>query len=622
MGVGLAMLLLLSASCGVDSSTKRIQQPKRRDSESPKEPLRDTPTATPTDQVALAPGFNGIPYDEGLQSELNHLDPLADQWDTEAFNENALAQLKKLARAINQQALGDRAGSLAADGFRSTPLRPTSLQRAYLDSLYSIDRFVAAESSELAFTHSGVGGLSEAIAQLQSELRNPSEVDFHFKIVRVNRLEDRVETEVFVELAAKTNRKIIQQSAEWTCEWTLDKTPQLLTIRIAEFEEVRAAWQLFADDTGTVLGGNESYANQLIFGADHWRESLDWRFGMEIAGPHGLAVADVNGDGLDDVFYCETGGLPNRLFLQLPDGTAQDHSATSGLDYLEPMHSALFVDLDNDGDQDAVLASGRFVLLLQNNGSGQFTRQLIHATSSMTRSMAAADFDSDGDLDIYVCGYFPRDAVGEGVGLGRPMPYHDANNGVQNFLLANKGNWHFEDVTETVGLDVNNRRFSYAASWEDFDNDGDLDLYVANDFGRNNLYRNDGGKFVDVAPQAGVEDMSAGMSVSWGDYDRDGQMDLYVGNMFSSAGNRITYQRRFREEEEPQTRSKYQRHARGNTLFRNSGDGSFEDVSVTADVTMGRWSWSSNFVDINNDGWEDLLVGNGMVTSADDPDDL
>ena len=75
-----------------------------------------------------------------------------------------------------------------------------------------------------------------------------------------------------------------------------------------------------------------------------------------------------------------------------------------------------------------------------------------------------------------------------------------------------------------------------------------LDLYVANDFGRNNLYRNDGGRFVDVAGQAGVEDMASGMSASWGDYNQDGHMDLYVGNMFSSAGNRIAYQQRFKPE--------------------------------------------------------------------------
>lgn len=236
--------------------------------------------------------------------------------------------------------------------------------------------------------------------------------------------------------------------------------------------------------------------------------------------------------------------------------------------------------------------------------------------------MAAADFDSDGDLDIYVCGYFPRDSVGEGIGLGRPMPYHDANNGIPNQLLSNDGNGNFQDVTEQVGLDANNRRFSFAASWEDYDNDGDPDLYVANDFGRNNLYRNEAGTFIDVAADAGVEDMSSGMSVSWTDFDHDGNMDIYVGNMFSSAGNRVTYQRQFRETENLDVRAHYQRHARGNSLFRNRGDGTFEDISEAANVTMGRWSWSSNFADINNDGWDDLLVANGMVTSADDPGDL
>ena len=128
------------------------------------------------------------------------------------------------------------------------------------------------------------------------------------------------------------------------------------------------------------------------------------------------------------------------------------------------------------------------------------------------------------------------------------MPYHDANNGVRNYLLENHGSWEFRDVTAQVGLEQNNRRFSYAASWEDFDNDGDPDLYVANDFGRNNLYRNDSGRFVDVAGQAGVEDISAGMSVTWGDYNQDGLLDIYISNMFSSAGNRITYQRQFKEE--------------------------------------------------------------------------
>ena len=95
------------------------------------------------------------------------------------------------------------------------------------------------------------------------------------------------------------------------------------------------------------------------------------------------------------------------------------------------------------------------------------------------------------------------------------------------------------DVTQETGLNQNNSRYTLSASWNDFDLDGDQDLYVANDFGRNNLYRNDEGKFIDIAAEAGVEDLSAGMGVCWGDYNQDGLMDLYVSNMFSSAGNRV-----------------------------------------------------------------------------------
>jgi hypothetical protein len=202
-----------------------------------------------------------------------------------------------------------------------------------------------------------------------------------------------------------------------------------------------------------------------------------------------------------------------------------------------------------------------------------------------------------------------------------PVPYHDANNGGRNALFRNDGNFHFTDVTEATGLDVNNRRFSFAASWEDFDNDGWMDLYVANDFGRHNLYRNDHGHFTDVAAAAGVEDIGAGMSVSWGDFNRDGLMDLYVANMFSSAGSRIAYQPKFAHSQSEETVKTMQRMARGNTLFQNAGDGHFRDVSEETGVTMGRWAWASKFVDLNNDGWPDLAIANGYIT-GEDPHDL
>ncbi len=184
-------------------------------------------------------------------------------------------------------------------------------------------------------------------------------------------------------------------------------------------------------------------------------------------------------------------------------------------------------------------------------------------------------------------------------------------------------------MADEVGLGPDNHRLSWAASWEDFDNDGDLDLYVANDYAANSLYRNEPAesssqtadatkrKFVDVARSMGAGDHANGMSVSWADHNRDGWMDIYVGNMFSSAGNRITTQAAFKADASEEVRSTLNRFARGNTLLRNRGDGTFEDRSEQAGVTLGRWAWSSPFADINNDGWEDMLVANGFITGRD-----
>jgi hypothetical protein len=290
----------------------------------------------------------------------------------------------------------------------------------------------------------------------------------------------------------------------------------------------------------------------------------------------------------------------------------------TGVDLRDHTHSALLVDLDNDGDQDLVLGTLVGVLIYSNDGSGRFSPRTTKLTpDGMPFSLSAADYDNDGDLDLYVCCYSKRRSTvaNQFVGIeGRPVPYHDANNGAHNLLLQNNRHWQFPDVTQRIGLGKNNQRFSFAAAWEDYDNDGDQDLYVANDYGRNNLYRNDGGRFVDIAATAGVEDISAGMSVSWGDVDNDGWMDLYVANMFSSAGNRVTYQRRFQPSADVATRTDFQRHARGNSLFSNNGDGTFRDVSQSAAVTMGRWAWGSPLIDLNNDGLKDIVVANGFIT--------
>ncbi len=181
-------------------------------------------------------------------------------------------------------------------------------------------------------------------------------------------------------------------------------------------------------------------------------------------------------------------------------------------------------------------------------------------------------------------------------------------------------------MTRETGLDDDDRRFSYACSWEDFDRDGDPDLYVANDFGRNTLYRNDfegqgkAVRFTEVAAESGVTDLAAGMSASWGDFDNDGLADLHVSNMFSSAGNRISESARFLPDHDATTRDVFRRHARGNSLFRNLGSAKFADVSADAGITLGRWAWGSQFVDLNNDGWKDIVVANGFITQEDSGD--
>jgi len=301
-------------------------------------------------------------------------------------------------------------------------------------------------------------------------------------------------------------------------------------------------------------------------------------------------------------------------------GSVADRSAWAGVDWLDRSHSALLIDLDGDGDKDLALATAAALLMMENDGSGRFALRADFEEVGYAYSLAAADFDLDGDLDLYATRYNPlHDELGAEADVPTPLPYHDADNGARNVLLRNDGGWRFTDATAATGLDADNRRWSFAASWEDYDNDGDPDLYVANDFGRNCLYRNDRTGFVNVAPRAGVEDVASGMSVAWGDADRDGWMDLYVGNMFSSAGNRITYQRQFQPEMADATRSLVQRLARGNSFYLSRG-GEFLDASVAAGVTMGRWAWGSIFADLDNDGWQDLVVANGYLTTPNSGD--
>ena len=589
-----------------------------------------------TQRLELEPPRPGTPFASPLAAQFEQVDPLKSGWQTEALGDEISHQLKVLGKLISHPDTINK-NSLAAVATLEVDverLRPNGMKLVFQDRCLVVARPVSERGPLPLDLVTGIDGMTIALRDLVGAFEPSGELRVTFKAFRVARaddaeglddVEDTVTSSAFYQATGMTKEGRRQQNATWHCSWTRDnpeQTPKLVSITVVDFEEVSLQGgmeRLFSDCTESVLGDNSSFRDQLVYGIDHWRSRIEKHWGIEVTGYQGLALGDVNGDGLDDLYVLQPGGLPNRLFVQSPDGTATDRSAAAGVDWLDRSNSALFVDLDNDGDQDLVVATDDNLLFLANDGTGRFQRKLTRHPHAIPRSLCAADYDLDGRLDLFVCYATPVVRFAERV-AALPLPIHDANNGARNVLYRNEGNWSFRDATAAIGLDVNNRRFSWAAAWEDYDNDGDQDLYVANDFGRNNLYRNDNGRFVDVAPTAAVEDSSAGMSVTWGDYNQDGSMDLYVGNMFSAAGNRIAYQRRFQGELDEGARRTFQRHARGNSLFENANDGTFRDVSPVAAVSIGRWAWGSLFADINNDGWEDLLVANGYVTQGDTRD--
>ncbi|PYR75372.1 MAG: hypothetical protein DMF86_15515 [Acidobacteria bacterium] len=389
----------------------------------------------------------------------------------------------------------------------------------------------------------------------------------------------------------------------------------------------RAASPVFTEVTDTALGQNLSFRRQLVPGLDYWASHLDAVFMPRGMGHHGVSVGDFDGDGLDDLYVSQPEGLPNRLFRNKGDGTFEDATEAAGLAILDRTSQALFADVDNDGDQDLILLTRTGPLLFRNDGKGRFTRdpeafQFKQPLQGSLTSAAMADYDRDGFLDLYLCAYGYFIGVSEDK-AGPPSPYHDALNGSPNVLLRNDGRGHFVDVTDQVGLDQNNDRFSFAAAWVDYDEDGWPDLLVANDFGRKNLYRNEGMvnghlHFRDVAAAAGVEDYGAGMSATFLDYDNDGRMDIYTGNMWTAAGQRVTSEPGFKRDAPAEVRDIYRRHTRGNSLFRNQGNGTFADVTRQAGAEFGRWAWSSDAFDFDNDGWQDLYIVNGMFTRDED----
>jgi Flp pilus assembly protein TadD/peroxiredoxin len=571
--------------------------------------------ALPFSDVRLTPHY---PAASPLEDVLRLVAPGSDEYITEKYAFEIESLLKQWSQALKASVRGLSALAKSLNpSIEASPLVPA--KEITLRAGDGID------IARRLFAGNVVRGRERFLQEIRTWLGEVSGVETaEFEITSIEEIASApltVRLDIRYDIVAKRNdERREERVGSWRTEWSRDESEAWKARRWEASEETLSVTHgpVFIDVTPQALGRAESYTNQMLRGSDYWRTVLDGACGIDVYGNNGVAAGDFDNDGFDDLYVCQPSGLPNRLYRNRGDGTLEDVTAKSGVGVLDGTSCALFADFENKGRQDLLVVCGSGPLLFLNQGDGTFSikRDAFKFESPPQGTFthaALADYDRDGRLDVYFCLYSYY------LGLDQyhyPVPYFDARNGPANFLLHNEGNAAFVDRTKAAGLNVDNDRYSFACAWGHSDSNGLPDLYVANDFGRGNLYRNNGdGTFTATSSEAHVEDVGAGMSACWSDFNIDGNQDIYVANMWSSAGQRVSGQKRFQEKAPENIRALYRRHAHGNSLYRNQGNGKFQNVSQQAGVEMGRWSWSSDFWDFDHDGYPDLYVANGYISA-------
>ncbi|UCF35022.1 MAG: VCBS repeat-containing protein [Phycisphaerales bacterium] len=345
--------------------------------------------------------------------------------------------------------------------------------------------------------------------------------------------------------------------------------------------------------------------------------NINSRIVAGVAPGPGAACGDVHGDGFEDLYLVN--GDRDRLYRNRGDGTFDDVTEEAGLgDNDGDGQGAVFADFDNDGDADLFVTNiSRPNQLFMNAGNGTFIEVTDRAGltyAPYSRSISVFDYDNDGYLDIYVLG-------GGDFWKNVPSPVYQARNGTPCRLFRNNGNWTFTDVTRQAG--VGDTGWGQAVAASDYDNDGDQDIYIANDFGFNCLYQNQSdGTFLDVAGEVGAIDRGAGMGCDWGDFNNDGHMDLFVSNLFTNSAwlfrhpdyplPGLWFENWLFKDEVIRIQNDM---VRGSTMLLNNGDGTFTDVSDDLDLRdTPQWAWGSYFFDYDNDADVDIYIANGMLS--------
>ncbi len=319
-----------------------------------------------------------------------------------------------------------------------------------------------------------------------------------------------------------------------------------------------------------------------------------------------VSVVDFDRDGWQDLYVTTSAvGGENALYRNKGDGTFEDLAGRLNVARVNQRSTGVSMgvvwgDYDNDGYEDMFLFKWGRPELFRNDGGQGFTSVTEQAGLPAWINANTAtwfDYDRDGWLDLFVGGFYPAELDLWNLADTRMMPesFEFAQNGGRNYLFRNRGNGEFEEVGDAVGFDTT--RWTLASATADVDDDGDPDLFVANDFGINELYLNEGGThFREIGRAANLgRTPKSGMNASFGDVLNRGEWALYVTNI-SEPGVLI----------------------HGNDLWVREQDAgeepSYRNLAGALGVELGGFAFGAQFGDLNNDGWLDLFVANGYVS--------